>query len=208
MKKYLLATALLLASLTSSHALLLSFDSGPLTSGTGDPLGSSFTIDFAYLETVDGVGDPLTNPSWTIDAGAPAVTAGSPNGAGWGTFTTDALDVRDQPVMFTFASAVNLDGFSAVLDDSPFGNLGTEQIQFFDESDVLIGSIPLTQSTPGFVATTSTPLTGVKKIVLPTTALYDNVLLTPGAAVPEPGMTVLTGVAALGLALRRRRTGV
>jgi hypothetical protein len=77
-----------------------------------------------------------------------------------------------------------------------------EQIQFFDSSDVLLGSINVNQSTPGFTASSSATLTGVKKIVLPTAAFYDNVNITP---VPEPSLTVLGGVAALGLALRRRR---
>ena len=138
MKKHLLAAALLLASLTSSHALLLSFDSAPLTSGTGDPLGSNFTLNYAYLETVDGLGDPLTNPSWTIDVTAPAVSASNPSLDGWGASTSDALDVRNQPLLFTFDTPVDIAGFSAVLDNSPFGNLGVEQIQFFDSSDVLL----------------------------------------------------------------------
>ena len=202
MKKHLLAAALLLASLTSSQALLLSFDSAPLTSGTGDSLGSNFTLDYAYLETVDGLGDPLINPSWTIDITAPAVSASNPSLFGWGASTSDALDVVDQPVMFTFDTPVDIAGFSAVLDNSTLGNLGVEQIQFFDSSDVLLGSINVNQSTPGFTASSSATLTGVKKIVLPTAAFYDNVNITP---VPEPSLTVLGGVAALGLALRRRR---
>ena len=112
-------------------------------------------------------------------------------------------------MLFTFANPVNLAGFSAVLDNSTQGNLGTEQILFYDAADVLLGSINVTQNVPGFIASSAAALTGVKKIVLPTTAFYDNVQLTPaGGAVPEPGLTVLTGMAALGLALRRRRANV
>jgi hypothetical protein len=159
-------------------------------------------LDYAYLETVDGLGDPLANPSWTIDITAPAVSASNPSLVGWGASTSDALDVVDQPVMFTFDTPVDIAGFSAVLDNSTLGNLGVEQIQFFDSSDVLLGSINVNQSTPGFTASSSATLTGVKKIVLPTAAFYDNVNITP---VPEPSLTVLGGVAALGLALRRRR---
>lgn len=206
MKKHLLAAALLLASLTSSHALLLSFDSGLITAGTGAPLTSTFTINFAVLETEDNNGDPLANPFWAIDGTAPAVTAGSPTAAGYGPSTSNALDVRDQPVLFTFASPVNLSGFSTVLDNSTLGNLGTEQILFFNDADVLLASISVNQSTPGFTAATPASLTGVKKIVLPTTAFYDDLLLTPGpASIPEPSLTLLAGLGALGLCLRRRR---
>lgn len=209
MKKHLLAAALLLASLTSSHALLLSFDSGLITAGTGAPLSSTFTIDFAVLETEDGDGDPLANPFWAIDGTAPSVTAGSPAAAGYGPSTTDALDVRDQPVLFTFATPVNLAGFSTVLDNSILGNLGTEQILFFNNADVLLASINVSQSTPAFTASTAAALTGVKKILLPTTAFYDNIQLTPGpASIPEPGLTLLATLGALGLCLRRHRVTV
>ena len=209
MKKHLLAAGFLLASLSSSHALLLSFDSGPITNGSGDPLTSTFTINFAFLETVDGNGDPLATPSWTIDSTAPAVTAGSPTAAGYGPSTSNALDVRDQPVMFTFANPVNLAGFSTVLDNSSFGNLGTEQIKFYNTSNALLNFINVNQTIPGFMASTNTAMTGVKKIVLPTTAFYDNVQLTPSPApIPEPGLTALAGLSALGLGLRRRRAAV
>lgn len=205
---YFLVASLWLASLTASPALLLSFDAAPLTSGTGDPLSSSFTIDFAYLETVDGNGDALANPSWTIDGTAGAVAAGSPTAAGWGASSSDALDGRDQPLLFTFAVPVNLDGFSARLDDSVFGNLGAEEIRFYDEADGLLGAISLSQSTPGYVAASGVSLVGVKKMLLPTAAFYDDVLLVPGAAsVPEPGSSCLAGAAVGGLLLRRRRSG-
>ena len=154
---------------------------------------------------MDGNGDPLVNPSWTIDSTAPAVTAGSPTAAGFGPSTSNALDVRDQPVMFTFANPVNLAGFSTVLDNSPFGNLGIEQIKFYNTANVLLNTININQTTPGFMASTNMAMTGVKKIVLPTTAFYDNVQLTP---VPEPGLTVLAGLSALSLGLRRRRTAL
>ncbi len=206
MKKHLLAAGLWLATLSASPALLLTFDSGLLTSGTGDPLSSSFTIDFAYLETADENGDALANASWTIDGTAGAVVAGSPTAAGWGASSSDALDGRDQPLLFTFAAPVNLDAFATLLDNSAFGNLGLEEIRFYDAADALLGSVSLSQSTPGYVAYSAAPLVGVKKILLPTAAFYDNVLLVPGAAsVPEPGSSLLAGAAAGALLLRRRR---
>jgi MYXO-CTERM domain-containing protein len=45
-------------------------------------------------------------------------------------------------------------------------------------------------------------LTGVTKVVLPTTAFYDDMVLLP---VPEPGMPLLGAAGALGLAMMRRR---
>ena len=204
MEKYLFAAGLLLASLTSSQALLLSFDGSPITAGTGAPLSSTFTIDFAELITDDANG-PLANPFWAIDGTAPAVTPGSPAAAGFGLSNNPALDAVSQEVMFTFASPISLAGFSTMLDDGTQGNLTTVQIKFYDAANVLLNAINLSQSTPNFVAASNAALNGVKKIVFPSSALYDNVQINP---VPEPGLTILGTLGGLGLAMRRRRTAL
>lgn len=184
-----------------SQAVLLTFDSGPITSGTGEALPTLFSMDYAYLEFNDALGDPLTNPSWTPYPSDPGGSA-SPQAIGYGppVSAPNALDARNAPVLITFDSALDLGTFSTVLDNSSFGDFGTS-IQFFDSSDVLLGSVALDQSVAGFVATLPSPLLGVKKVVLPGGALYDNLEMT---AVPEPGAAFLT-LAAAGLLMPRRR---
>ena len=204
MKSTLLAAGLLLATLGTSQALVLSFDSGVVTAGTGEPLGTTFTIEYAALETVDVNGDPVV-PYWTADPTASAVVAATAeyiNTLGYGPATSSALDAEAQPILFTFASPVDLAVFSTTLDNSGFGNLADEFITFYDASDTLIASIRVSQGTPGFVATNSGVLMGVTKIVLPTTAFYDDMVLVP---VPEPGIPLLGAAGALGLAMGRRR---
>ena len=202
--KITLIGALVAATLAMPcQAVLLTFDSGPVTAGTGDPLPSLFTMDYAFLATEDEFGDPLAVPSWTAYPSDPGGSA-SPSALGYGppVSAPNALDALDAPVLITFDTPVDLGGYSTVLDNSTFGDIGTA-IQFFDAADVLIASIPLDQSVPGFTATLAAPVTGVKKIVLPGGALYDNMEIT--AAVPEPGSAALA--AAAGLMILRRRRG-
>ena len=204
MKSTLLAAGLLLATLGTSQALVLSFDSGVVTAGTGEPLGTTFTIEYAVLETVDENGDPVV-PYWIADpTGTPvaAATADYINAMGYGPATSAALDAEVQPILFTFASPVDLAVFSTKLDNSGFGNLADEFITFYDASDTLIASIRVSQGTPGFVVMNEGVLTGVTKVVLPTTAFYDDMVLLP---VPEPGIPLLGVAGALGLAMGRRR---
>lgn len=193
-----------IAALTAlpCQAVLLTFDSGPVTAGTGTPLPTLFTMDYAFLET-DGEDGPLLTPSWTAYPGEPALSA-SPLTKGYGTPVSDpnALDAVDSPVLITFDTPVDLSAYSTILDNSPLGDIGAS-IQFFDAADLLIASIPLDQNAPGFVATLAAPVTGVKKIVLPSNALYDNMDIT--AAVPEAGSASLAAAAGMMLLRRRHR---
>lgn len=203
MKKHFLTAGFLLATLVSSPALLLNFDSGLLV-GTGEPLSSGFTFNYGSLETEDSNGDPVT-PFYAIDPTASPVTAYAAadiNTLGYGPATTPALGAYDQLILMTFDTPVDLSSFRVDLDNSSFGDFN-RSILFYDNADVQLASLPLAQTTAGGTYSLSAPLVGVKKIVLPTTGFYDNLVM-----VPEPSMTMLAGLGALGLGLRRRRAGV
>jgi hypothetical protein len=202
MKQALFAAVVLLVPALPSHALLLSFDNGSTTAGTGRPIGTSFTLDNAYLETTDEFGDPLPVAVWTPIEPA---TIGNPADAGYGepVSGSGALNAEFDQILFTFESPVFLRTFSTILDDSTFGNLGESRIQFFGSSDQWLGEIVIDQTQPMLLAELSgAPLSGVKKILLPSGAYYDEVTLN----VPEsgPGVVFLAGMALAG-ALRVRR---
>ncbi len=191
MKMIQLSAGLLLAFAIAlpGHALLLSFDSGSTTEGTGRPINTSFSVDSAYLETEDEFGDPLPVPVWTPIEPA---KIGNPADAGYGDAISGAgaLDANFDQILFTFDSPIYLREFSTILDDSAFGNLGDWPIQFFSASDRLLAEIFIDQTQPRFVAQlTSGPIGGVKKILLPSGAYYDEVKLN----VPEggPGIALL-----------------
>lgn len=202
MKSLFLSAALLCALTTSGHALLLSFDSGSLTAGSGRPVATSFTVDSAFLETLDDSGDPLKVPVWTPIEPA---QIGNPADAGYGPAISGsgALNAEFDQILFTFEAPVFLREFSTILDDSPFGTPGDWKIQFFNAADSLVGEISLDQTQPQFLAELgATPLGSVKKILLPSGAYYDDVTLN----VPEsgPGMAGLGGLGLLGSWFRRR----
>jgi hypothetical protein len=202
-----LLTALALMAGTSQAASVLNFNTSTANAVTGDalPVGVVLSLDYAYLETQDALGDPLLRPSWVADASASAVQVGSPSAAGYGAdIDGTALNVVDSPVLLTFNGAVNISSFAIQLDNSEFGNAFDVNIEFFDPSDTLIWSIPVRQSLSGFSLNETLSLTNVSKVVLPTAAYYDN--LNMGlAAVPEPSKAMLLGLGALSVFMRRRR---
>ncbi len=202
-----LLTALAIMAGTGHAASVLNFNTGTANAVTGDPLpaGISLSVDYAYLETQDALGDPLPIPSWVVDATAGAVQVGNPSVAGYGAaIDGSALNAVDSPVLLTFSGAVNLSSFAIQLDNSTLGNLFGTNIEFFDSADNILWSIPLDQSVSGFSVNDTLALTNVSKIVLPTAAYYDN--LSMGlTAVPEPSKAMLLGLGALSVFMRRRR---
>jgi hypothetical protein len=202
-----LLTALALMAGTSQAASVLNFNTGTANAVTGDalPVGVVLSLDYAYLETQDALGDPLPVPSWVVDSTAGAVQLGSPFAAGYGAdIDGTALNAVDSPVLLTFSGAVNISSFGIQLDNSSLGNLFGTNIEFFDSTDNLIWSIPVDQSVSGFSVNETLLLTNVSKIVLPTAAYYENVNMGL-AAVPEPSKAMLLGFGALSLFMRRRR---
>ncbi|RYD38343.1 MAG: hypothetical protein EOP86_01105 [Verrucomicrobiaceae bacterium] len=191
---------LLLGAAAPAQALLIDFDNGDTTTATGAPLSAVFSLDYAYLETEDAFGDPLPVPSWRPYDSDPAVVADSA-ALGYGPpvsgqFALDALNT----VLISFSAPISIADFSTVLDNSTFGSPGSSPIEFFGADDQLLASIPVDQSTAGFLAALGSPVGNVSKIVLPGGALYDNLTIVE---VPEPGVTGLLAATGL-LALRRR----
>jgi hypothetical protein len=168
------------------------------------------TIQNAYYETLDENGDPLAVPGFRADVGS--TVAIDPSLAGYGpAISGKALDGTNNPVMFTFASALNLSSFGVFLDNSSFGNVpqtggnpafGTN-ILFYDAADALIGFIPVDQTVSGFTVADGSTYNNVSKVILPSGAFYDNVSFA-AAAVPEPASAALVCLGAVALFKRRR----
>jgi hypothetical protein len=199
------AAALLGAAATaqaSLSAVSLNFDGAGSTASAFTPAG--LTIGYGqFVPDLDGFGDPIPGSDhWELDLGAGAVPVINPFTVGWGVAPSpsQALDVRGGPVLMVFDTPFDMGHFSATLDNSTLGDLFGTEVNFYDEFDVLLASIGVNQSTPGFIISADN-VGLVKTILLPSTAFYDNI-----TAVPEPG-TALVG-AALGLvAVFRRRRG-
>lgn len=208
MKKTLLTLALVnLIAPALQAATLFTFNSSPLTTTTGDPLGTTVAIDYATFVTEDEFGEPLTTPYFGVDTTAPLVTASNPLTAGYGNpIDGDALDALFSPVLFTFGTPLDISGFSATLDNSDLGTLpafGTS-IEFYDSAEALIASIAIDQTIPLFNAIGTGTYTGVSKILFTSGAFYDNVEFI--SVVPEPSSSVALGVIGVfGLTMFRRR---
>lgn len=193
-------------------ATTFDFDGATPATTVGSALPTAVFLQNAYWETLDDNGDPLAVPGFRADTSSPAVLVGDPNIAGYGSaISGNALDATNGPVMFTFASALNLSSFGVKLDNSSFGNIpqtggnpafGTN-ILFYDSADTLLGFIAVDQTVSGFTVADLGTFNNVSKVVLPSGAFYDNVSFT-AAAVPEPAAALLGSLGMLALLKRRR----
>lgn len=200
-------TALALVAGTGHAATVFNFNTGTATTTTGDAFPAPVSITYAYQETEDQYGDPLPTPVWLTDPSAPALALNDPSTAGYGAAIDGlALDAVLSPVMFSFASAVNLTSFAVALDNSTLGTPFGTEIGFYDSSDTLLYSILVDQAASGFSVNEALSLAGVSKVVLPSGAFYDNVSFG-ATAVPEPSRTMFLGLTAVGALFRRRRSG-
>ena len=211
MKSLLTTLATTAAMVPLVHGITtFGFENSDLTVTSGTALPTSVTLQSAYWETLDANGDPLAVPGFRADIGS--TVALDPSLAGYGpAISGKALDGTNNPLMFTFASAMNLSSFGVFLDNSSFGNIpqtggdpafGTN-ILFYDAADSLIGFIALDQTVSGFTVADSGTYNNVSKVILPSGAFYDN-LSFAGQAVPEPASAALACLGALALFKRRR----
>lgn len=192
-------------------ATTFGFEDPDLTLSSGTALPVSVTIQNAYYETVDENGDDLLVPEFRADVSVTIALDPSTVGSG-PAVSGKALDGTGGPIMFTFASAVNLSSFGVFLDNDSFGTtpqvggnpaFGTN-ILFYDAADTLIGFIGVDQLTPGFVVADSNMFNSVSKVILPSGAFYDNVSFT-ATAVPEPTSAALACLGTMVLFKRRRK---
>jgi hypothetical protein len=212
--KYYLTLIAALAMVPHAHGITtFDFDGATPVTTIGTALPGAVTVANAYWETEDENGDPLLNPGFRADSVSPTVSLADPSVFGYGpAISGKALDATNGPVMFTFASAMNLSNFGVMLDNNTFGNppitggspaFGTN-ILFYDSGDNLIGFIPLDQTVSGFTVTNDPGnFMNVSKVIMPSGAFYDNVSFT-AQAIPEPTVAGMACLGALAMSKRRR----
>jgi len=208
-----LAALFAVAGSASAVTFTTNFDSA-----TDGALVSTFnTSDLSFhngvlrpIQDGDGVDIPGSE-QWQIDAASDItfpVVVSNPFNLGYGNAASGslALNVIDQSVLIRFAYDVDIQSFSVTLDNSTLGNVIPTSIDFVNGANVALSQV-IDQTTAGLVVNIGA-VSGVRSIVLPTTAFYDNLSIsyTTSSAIPEPSSyAALAGLAGLGLALVRRR---
>lgn len=198
--------AALAVSAAAAHAVqpfTLTFDTQP--SGSAANLFAPIGLDirfgvYAPSQDADGIDIPGSE-HWQIDAGT--VLAENPATYSYGAAPSppNALNAKDQAVLLLFDAPLDVTQFHAVLDNSTFGNLGPQAVEFYDAADTLLHSTPIDETAPGYTISETAFIPGVSKIVLPNNAFYDNITV-----VPEPSACAsLLGSVGLLFSLRRRR---
>jgi PEP-CTERM motif len=193
-------------------ATLFDFDGITPVTTTGTALPTGVTLQNAYYETVDSNGDLLAAPGFQNDPMSTLVLVSDPSLSGYGIATTGkALDATNNPMLFTFSSALNISNFSVNLDNSTLGNIRqsggnpafSTNILFYNAADTLIGFIGVDQQVAGFSVSDTNTYNNVSKVLLPSGAFYDNVNFT-AQMVPEPSSLGLAALSAFVLFRRRR----
>lgn len=204
MKPYLFGAALFACSMMAGQAALFTFDSNATVNAAQGTLGTDVSIGFGMLSEVYDSEFNLIGEEWTFVTSPIDAITETPSNAGYGSSTTNhALFGINEPILIVLADAFNISSFSVFLDDSTLGNLFATPIEFYDASGALITSIDTFQNIANYEAIGSN-INGVKSIVLPSGAMYDNLTIT-GSAVPEPASALLGGLGVLGLLVRRTR---
>lgn len=169
-------------------------------------IANGITFDFAqFVPDTDALGDTIPgSEKWQVDAAAPVVRATNPLARNYGSAPSgpNALEGVDQPVLMHFATAIDLGTFTVTLDNSTFGNLAPTDILFLNASKGVLGTLSTSQSVAGFVGAITVSISGVKEIVLPSGAFYDNVTVAP---VPVPIAAWLFSSALTSLMILRRQ---
>jgi len=207
-KSYLLAltSAALLGAASVSQAVepvFLNFDGPGDDSSDFAPL--HLTIGYGELVPIlDEFGDPVAGTDhWELIG--EFVPVNDPSAVGYGAAPSGikALDARDGVVLIVFEDPWDLSGFSTTLDNSTFGALFDTQIEFYDADHNLLFAQSIDQTVPGLQVNITNPaLVGVKTIVLPGNAYYDDINIQ---AVPEPTTWALMGVGLAFVLYRMRR---
>lgn len=207
-----LATCALVAA-ASLHGQSFTFNFDSLADGAAAnlavPAGTSFEVG-TFTPDLDIDGDAIPGSErWRIDLFAAPVVVRDPQFYDRGAAPSgpNALDAVFDPTLLVFSAPQSLLNFSVTLDNDSFGD-SAAVIEFYSvgaNSNTLLASIPIDQTTPGLIASLSVPVAGVDMVVLPAGAMYDNISYT---AVPEPSTYAFAGgIMLCGAALLRRCFG-
>lgn len=193
------------ASVAQAQPFFLNFDGPGSTANDFAPI--NLTIGYGEVVlSVDEFGDEIPGSEhWQLIAGD-FVPVNNPADVGYGAAPSGlkALDARSGAVLFVFEDPWDISGFSFSLDNSTFGDLFDTKIEFYDANNTLLYSQSFDQTVPGLqVNISGQTLAGVKTIVLPGNAYYDNI-----QAVPEPSTWALLAGGAAFLLYRLRRRAV
>lgn len=210
--KSLAISLIAVASATAQASMVnINFDqiaAGSLASSAA-PKGIEF-FQAHYLNDVDEYGDEIPNTAkWQIDTlnnAATPVTVENPlaNDYGPAPSGSNALDARWQPVLLHFATPSHLQQFSVTLDNSTLGDILPSSLFFLGDHKTILGELSFDQTLPGLTASWTGSLLGVRDIVLPSGAFYDDMTIT---TVPVPASLPLL-LSALGMmVLARSRKG-
>lgn len=215
-KRYVHAAALALAVSAalpaSASSFVLNFDGiADGANANSDPVTLAHGITFSEAQLIpdaDEFGDAIPgSDKWQSVPGASAIVARDPNTFAGGFYGAapsglNALDVRDAPVLLTFAAPLDLTQFSVTLDRSSFGNLFPVEVLFLGTDKHVLGSFITDQSVPGFTGMLPAPVFGVKEVLLSTTAYYDDISVS---AIPLPAPIIMLGAGIMALGAGRRR---
>lgn len=182
-------------------ALNLNFDALPAGTEANAALPSGYQVRTAVFDfSYDTFGYPIAGTQrWRPDPFGPQVFVDNPEiyGRGAAPSPSNAMEALFQPVLLTFEVTSELVHFAVTLDLDTFGDNGTLPgyediaVQFLSNDGVPIETIPVDQTTPGFSFEIVGPLAGIREILFPAGAFYDDleIRLIPddpaGALIPE-----------------------
>jgi hypothetical protein len=214
MKKLCLMSTLLTAAMLSApgfaSTVQINFDSVAAGSAANSAAPAGIQFNQAhFVNDTDAYGDEIPNTEkWQIDtlnnASFP-VTVDNPASSGYGAAISgnNALNALWQPVLMHFDTAINLTGFSVVADNSTYGDLSSSYLYFLDSGKNILSQVMFDQTAPGALIALAIPVNGVRDVLLPSGAFYDNFQVS---SVPLPASLplFLAGLAVMGVVKRRK----
>ena len=204
--------AAIILAVSSSRAAVFNFDSIPTGSFANAASADGTTFEPAVFgPSLDLNGDPIEGTDhWQVDLSGDPVRVVDP------TIVYDrppapspanAMDALFQPALVVFSATRDLSSFRVSLDNDTFGQPleAALQVQFLNADGSVLAFSLVDQTVPGFLVT-SGPVAGVKSILLPAGALYDNIAINEPAPVPESEwFTFAAGLVLIGFSFIRRR---
>ncbi|WP_428423406.1 hypothetical protein [Methylibium sp.] len=189
-----------------------SFNFDAVASGTNanHAIGGAFpAVSFAYGQYVprlDTFGDPIPGSDHWEAYEAPDDRVNVVDAAPYGRGTTNKLDGLTGPVLLKFSAPVTLSAFSMKLDDSTFGNLGTQYLLFLDAAGDVLGQYGFTQyGQAGTTVSYAGVIANASAVLLPSGKLYDD-LSVSAVPLPLPLALFPAGAFIFGVVSRRRKS--